>query len=74
MKENIIKEILIYSTVITEMSMLIAGGIVAGFYIDRWLGTGPGFLIIGLTAGIFSGIRIFLYVCKKFLEGKKNGA
>jgi F0F1-type ATP synthase assembly protein I len=68
MKEKLLKDLGVYTTLITELSILTASGIIIGFYVDKWLGTNPLFLIIGLTMGMFSGIRILLFISKKYLK------
>ena len=68
MKEKLLKDLGVYTTLITELSILTASGIIIGFYVDKWLGTTPLFLIIGLTMGMFSGIRILLFISKKYLK------
>jgi F0F1-type ATP synthase assembly protein I len=68
MKEKLVKDLGVYTTLITELSILTASGIIIGFYVDKWLGTTPLFLIIGLTMGMFSGIRILLFISKKYLK------
>ncbi|HZS04663.1 MAG TPA: AtpZ/AtpI family protein [Blastocatellia bacterium] len=40
-------------TVGTLISSNIVGGLLAGYFLDRWLGTGPWLLIIGLLLGTF---------------------
>ncbi len=34
-----------------------AGGAIGGYYLDRWLGTTPVFILIGLGLGIATGFR-----------------
>jgi ATP synthase protein I len=40
-------------TVGTLLSSNIVGGLLAGYFLDRWLKTGPWLLIIGLLLGTF---------------------
>ena len=44
---------------------LVGGGVVAGYFIDRWLGTSPLFMLLLLFAGLFAGIRNFLRIAAK---------
>lgn len=51
---------------------LLFGGIVVGsglgYFLDRWLGSSPWFLLIGLVMGSIAGVREMLRLLKKLNE------
>ncbi len=54
---KILEQILWYSTLGLEMGLAVAVGVGIGYYLDRWLGTEPWFLIVFLFFGIAAGFR-----------------
>ena len=48
-----------------------AGATIAGYYLDRWLGTLPLFTLIGLALGIATGFREFFRMVKR--AAKEDG-
>ncbi|MBW1704688.1 MAG: AtpZ/AtpI family protein [Deltaproteobacteria bacterium] len=55
-----------YSALITEMCLSVAAGLVGGYYADRYLGTSPWLLILGMIAGIGAGIHTLVRIVHKF--------
>ena len=43
-------------TVVTLFSSNILGGILVGYFLDRWLNTGPWMIITGVVLGLISAI------------------
>jgi ATP synthase protein I len=43
-------------TVVTLFSSNILGGILVGYLLDRWLGTGPWMVITGIVLGLTSAV------------------
>jgi F0F1-type ATP synthase assembly protein I len=48
---------------------IIGGLTVVGFFVDRWLGTLPLFLLVGLVVGFVAGLG-YVYRALKSLEGR----
>lgn len=46
-------------------------GVVLGYFADKWLGSSPFGLLIGLIIGSIAGIREMLKLIKKMQGGKK---
>ncbi len=47
-------------------------GMVMGYYLDRWLGTAPWFLLIFLVLGIISGFRNIFILTERELKRQKK--
>ena len=60
-----IKTVGILSTVGMAMAFAIAIGALAGYYADRWLGTAPLFLLIGIGLGIGAAFRNLFVLTKR---------
>ncbi len=60
-----IKTVGILSTVGMAMAFAIAIGAVAGYYADKWLGTAPIFLLIGIGLGIGAAFRNLFVLTKR---------
>ncbi|NLG17932.1 MAG: AtpZ/AtpI family protein [Fibrobacter sp.] len=43
-----------------------AVGLLIGLYLDKWLSTGPVFLLIFFALGIFAGFRQFFIEARRF--------
>ncbi len=67
-----IEQIAYYSTLGLEMGLAVAVGVGIGYYLDKWLGTRPWFLIIFLFFGIVAGFRS-LYRALKRMERENRG-
>lgn len=46
-------------------------GCVIGFYVDKWLGSAPWGLLVGLVLGSIAGVREMLKLLKKIQSDKK---
>ena len=62
----------LYLGVAFELPGTILAGLVAGYFLDSYLGTSPWFLI-GLTAVAFAGAFVRLVHWIKFFAGDRNG-
>ncbi len=51
----------VFETVL-ESSIAVVVGMVLGYYCDRWLGTEPVFLFVGLIVGAVAGFRRLLKI------------
>ncbi|MBW1730073.1 MAG: AtpZ/AtpI family protein [Deltaproteobacteria bacterium] len=60
-----IKTVGILSTVGMAMVLSIAIGALAGYYMDKWLGTAPIFLLIGIGLGIGAAFRNLFILTKR---------
>jgi ATP synthase protein I len=60
-----IKDLGSLSTVGMAMAISIAIGAVGGYYLDRWLGTGPWLALVGLGIGIAAAFRNLFTLYKK---------
>lgn len=50
-----------------------AGATIAGYFIDRWVGTSPWFTLIGLALGIAAGFRDLFRSIKKAERQERDG-
>jgi len=60
-----------YSTVGLELGFSVAIGVVAGYYLDRWLETSPWLTIFLLLCGVAAGFKR-LYLALKSLEREQE--
>ena len=67
-----IKTVGILSTVGMAMAFAIAIGAVAGYYADKWLGTTPIFLLIGIGLGIGAAFRNLFVLTKRARREEDN--
>ena len=59
-KKTILGKVITYSSLGIQIGLTVAIGIIAGVYLDQWLGTGPWLTILGLLVGVVSGFtRLF---------------
>ena len=56
-------------TVVTLFSSNILGGILVGYLLDRWLGTGPWMVITGIVLGLTSAIIGLIRVLNRLNRG-----
>lgn len=60
-----------YSTVGLELGFSVAIGVLAGYYLDRWLGTSPWLTIFLLLCGVAAGFKR-IYIALKNLEQEQE--
>jgi ATP synthase protein I len=48
-------------------------GLIAGFYLDKWLGTEPIFVLVFIFGGILAGFRIMYKTYMKFFAQENSG-
>ncbi len=60
-----------YSTVGLELGFSVAIGVVAGYYLDSWLGTSPWLTIFLLLCGVAAGFKR-IYIALKSLEREQE--
>ena len=60
-----------YSTVGLELGFSIAIGVLAGYYLDRWLGTSPWLTIFLMLCGVAAGFKR-IYQALKSLEREQD--
>ena len=60
-----------YSTVGLELGFSIAIGVLAGYYLDRWLGTSPWLTIFLMLCGVVAGFKR-IYMALKSLEREQE--
>jgi ATP synthase protein I len=56
-------------TVVTLFSSNILGGILVGYLLDRWLGTGPWMIVTGITLGLTSAIIGLVRILNRLNRG-----
>jgi ATP synthase protein I len=66
------KKTLQFSTLGLEMGFSVVFGLVAGYYLDKWLGTGPIFLIILLIIGFIAGFKTVFVMGRKMMRDIKK--
>ena len=59
-KKTVLGKVITYSSIGIQVGFTVGLGMIAGVYLDRWLGTGPWLTILGLVVGVISGFtRLF---------------
>ena len=51
------RELAKYSALGFEMALSVVIGMGIGYYLDRWLGTGPWLMIVWISLGFAAGVR-----------------
>jgi ATP synthase protein I len=51
------RELAKYSALGLEMALSVVIGMGIGYYLDRWLGTGPWLMIVWIALGFAAGVR-----------------
>ena len=69
----ILRGVGLYLGVAFELPGTIIGGIAVGYFVDKYLGTSPWFLI-ACTIGAFVGAFVRLIMWVKFFTGKRDGS
>jgi len=65
-QQTIFRAITMMSQIAFTVIACVAVGLVAGMFLDRWLGTAPWLLIVFLLLGIISAFKAMIDVAKKF--------
>ncbi|MBN2808289.1 MAG: AtpZ/AtpI family protein [Deltaproteobacteria bacterium] len=60
-----------YSSVGLELGLSVAIGVIAGYYLDGWLGTSPWLTIFLLLCGVAAGFKR-IYLALKSLEREQE--
>lgn len=67
-----LKQIGIYAAFGMAITYPAIGGLVAGYFLDRWLNTDPWFTLALLVSGFIAGIANAFRLVKR-IEGKREG-
>ena len=65
-----------YSALGLEMAISVLIGVAIGYYLDKWLGTGPWLMILWIAIGFAAGVRSLYRAALrsgKDLEDKREG-
>ena len=49
----------------TEFGFTVVAGVILGYYLDDWLGTGPLFLLVGTIGSFFGAVYRMLQMLKR---------
>ncbi len=66
---NPLQSMALMSGILSQLVGSILIGIFAGRWLDRWVGTEPLFLIIGLLLGLATGVFAMLHLVNQFFSG-----
>lgn len=69
---NTFRKYLRFSTVGLELGLSVMIGLIGGTYLDRWLGTEPWLLLVGLLFGMTAGFRSLFRLLKNFQNDLKD--
>ncbi len=70
-KKKLLRQVIRYSTIGLEMGFAVAIGGVMGYFMDRWLGTGPWLTLVFLILGSVAAFRS-LFALMKAVGKNKN--
>jgi ATP synthase protein I len=56
-----------------EFAGSVLGGLLAGFYLDRWLGTSPWMVLVGTLGGMVGAVSRMLVLTRRFQRGREDG-
>lgn len=69
---NSFKKYLKFSTVGLEMGFSVLIGLFAGQYLDKWLGTEPWLLLLGLLFGAAAGFRRLYWLLRSAMMDQQD--
>ena len=64
-KNTLIGKIITYSSIGIQIGFVIAVGVIAGVYLDKWLHTSPWLTLLGLLIGLVSGFTRLYQIGKE---------
>jgi len=67
-KTTILGKVITYSSIGIQVGLTVGLGMIAGVYLDRWLGTGPWLTVLGLVVGVISGFTRLFQIGKEFSQ------
>ena len=67
-KQTFLGKVIAYSSIGVQIGLTVAIGIIAGVYLDKWLGTGPWLTVLGLLVGVISGFTRLFQIGKEFIQ------
>jgi ATP synthase protein I len=56
----------------TDFLASLLTGLIIGYWLDRWIGTSPLFLIVFILLGFFAGCRTLFKVTKNAMDSSKG--
>lgn len=56
-----------------EFSGAVIGGLIVGYYLDDWLGTGPWLVLVGTLGGLATAVIRILALIKRFERLREEG-
>jgi len=67
-KKTVLGKVITYSSIGIQVGLTVGLGMIAGVYLDRWLGTGPWLTVLGLVVGVISGFTRLFQIGKEFSQ------
>ena len=61
-----------YVAVGTEFAVSVVAGVIAGYYLDGYLGTAPGFTLLFTLAGMGGGLYRLIWSLNRFKAQRSN--